>query len=585
MLVSVPEAAPDPLIGNVIGGKFRVERLLGAGAMGRVYLAEQTNLGKQVAIKVLRGNLAGDSSLERRFAREAKSASALSHPNIVQTIDFGEENGLLFIAMELLSGRDLGKAIRAEGPFSPERTVHIAGQVLSALEEAHEKGIVHRDLKPENIMLLDVRGEEFVKVCDFGIAKATSERDVEGSALTSAGMVCGTPEYMSPEQARGETLDGRSDLYAVACILYQMSCSELPFRAETTLGVVTKLLNDVPIPPSKRRPDGNLPAALEALILRGLDKLRERRFANAREMREALHDAIGIKRPASGKIAASSTADRELALAATGVATPISQPALPPATAAAGGSVHGEMAAAKTATTRRNWPALTAGAVVLGLGLLVAAKLLRPAPQPEAPPVAQPAAPPVEQPQAPPQAAGPPAAQPPAAAPAAPPAPPVTATAPEPAAVAVAEPRPAVHKSHHRAQIGNSGNGNGGNSGVVAVNLGGPSTPVAAGGISAAPAAPVAAKPTPVAAKPTRSVPGGPFAEGEQLFKSGDIEGALARYLEAARLEPDRAVIQREIVKCYNRLGQKDRAQPYVKRYLELAPDAQDAAFYKAMLQ
>src|SRR6185369_1262852 len=154
---------------------------------GRVYLAEQTNLGKQVAIKVLNPGMAGDAALEKRFHREAKSASALSHPNIVQTIDFGQEEGMLFIAMELLSGRDLGKVIRGEWPFAGERLALIVGQVLSALEEAHDKGIVHRDLKPENIVLLDVRGEDFVKVCDFGIAKITSERDGEGSAITMAG--------------------------------------------------------------------------------------------------------------------------------------------------------------------------------------------------------------------------------------------------------------------------------------------------------------------------------------------------------------------------------------------------------------
>src|SRR5262249_26372426 len=154
---------------------------------------------------------------------------------------------LLFLAMELLSGRDLRQVIRADWPLSPARIARIVGQVLGALDEAHAKGVVHRDLKPENVMLMEVRGEtDFVKVCDFGIAKVVSERDNDASVLTSAGMVCGTPEYMSPEQVRGETLDGRSDLYAAAVMMYELAVGELPFRAETALGVITKHLTEPP---------------------------------------------------------------------------------------------------------------------------------------------------------------------------------------------------------------------------------------------------------------------------------------------------------------------------------------------------
>src|SRR5689334_13006247 len=281
MLSHVSESTePDPLIGRLIAQKFRVERMLGAGAMGRVYLAEQTNLGKQVALKVLHSQMAGDAQLAKRFYREAKSASMLSHPNILQIIDFGDDGGLLFIAMELLNGRDLYRVIREEFPFSLERIGHIGGQILGALDEAHAKGVVHRDLKPENVMLLDVRGEsDFVKVCDFGIAKVASERDGEGSAITMAGMVCGTPEYMSPEQARGDALDGRSDLYAAAVILYQMVAGDVPFRAESALGVITKHLTEEPRPPSQRRSNVTVPPALEALILRGLRKNKEERYA------------------------------------------------------------------------------------------------------------------------------------------------------------------------------------------------------------------------------------------------------------------------------------------------------------------
>jgi tetratricopeptide (TPR) repeat protein/tRNA A-37 threonylcarbamoyl transferase component Bud32 len=281
----------DRLLGRLVAGKFRVQQLLASGGMGRIYLAEQVNLGKAVALKVLRTNIAADADLARRFRREAKSASLLSHPNILQVLDFGDDDGLLFIAMELLVGRDLFHVIAQDRPLPPRRIGHIGAQILAALEEAHANGVVHRDLKPENVVLLDARGEpDFVKVCDFGLAKLAADRGP--SAITLSGAVCGTPEYMSPEQARGETIDGRSDLYAMACILYQMVTGEPPFRADSAMGVLTRQVQDRPEPPSRRMPDGVTPA-LEQVILRGLEKSRTRRFATAAEMRAALLEAVG----------------------------------------------------------------------------------------------------------------------------------------------------------------------------------------------------------------------------------------------------------------------------------------------------
>jgi serine/threonine-protein kinase len=525
----------DPLLGRVIAGKFRVDKTLGSGGMGRVYQAEQTNLGKAIAIKVLHANMAGDPTLEKRFFREAKSASQLSHPNIVQVIDFGDEGGLLFIAMELLAGRDLSQLLRKEFPFPPERVAHIVGQVLGALEEAHEKGIVHRDLKPENVMLLDVRGEDFVKVCDFGIAKATAEREAEGSAITSAGMICGTPEYMSPEQARGEPLDGRSDLYSVASILYQMMCGELPFRAETALGVVAKVLTDPPVPPSQRRANLNIPPALEALILRGLEKNRDKRHASAKEMRNALYDAVGLKRPgASGEMRKPQTHAADVALADTGVDTPVSKPNLvPPETPAP--SVPSTSAPQRS----RVWM-FVAIVVVIAAGTagLLFGMNKKPAPAPTATvaPVQPPTPPPVVVPEPPPT-----------------PQPvPVAAPEPTPPPVVAAPEAPKAGKKHHA-----------------------PAAPAPPKTVVAAPAPPVKA------AEPKLS----PFAEAEQLFKAGNIDGALAKYLEAAQKSPNDARTQRQIGKCYNRLGQRDRAQPYFRRYLDLEPEASDAAFIKAMLQ
>ncbi len=605
----------DPLIGRLVGQKFRIDRLLGAGAMGRVYLAEQTNLGKQVALKVLHNAMAGDAQLAKRFYREAKSASMLSHPNILQIIDFGDDSGLLYIAMELLTGRDLYHVIKAEWPFSMERIGHIGGQILGALDEAHAKGVVHRDLKPENVMLLDLRGEsDFVKVCDFGIAKIASERDGEGSAITMAGMVCGTPEYMSPEQARGDALDGRSDLYAAAVILYQMVVSDVPFRAESALGVITKHLIEEPTPPSKRRVNSGMPQALEQLIMRGLSKRKEDRFATAAEMKAALLEAVGLRRPSSGMGTAGNSAPLELAMATTGVATPVATPALvgltspatmmaptaaaapmttpapqSPASAPSGGSLHGEMAAATPpAGSRRRGIIVGTLAAAAALGSVVYVVVGRPtAPMvaaatsgddphraASAASAASPPAMPSVAPNPPPApsttsagAANPPAPPPPALANAMAGASSARAAAIDPAPASV---EPAARTAHKRDKPHLAAHG-----------------AAAAVAAVAAPAKPPVT-PTPPAVSsgtaPAAHSFAGVFADGEAAFRSGDIDGALAHYLDAAKMNPGDARTQRQIGKCYNRLGQRDRAEPYFRRYLQLAPDASDAAFIRADL-
>jgi serine/threonine protein kinase/tetratricopeptide (TPR) repeat protein len=287
---------PDQLLGRVLADKFRLTSLLGSGGTGRVYLADQINLGRTVAVKVLHRHLASDPSLIRRFHREAKSISRMSHPNVLQIIDFGEDEGLLFIAMEWIRGRDLLRVMREDWPLQPERIGRIGAQILSALEESHARHVIHRDLKPENVMLTDARGEpDFVKVCDFGLAKIAERSATAVSAITQAGVVCGTPEYMSPEQARGGTVDGRSDLYSLSVLLYQMVTGELPFTAETVMATLTKQLVD-PVPrPSAKTPD--MPPALEVVIMKGLAKEPEARYANAAEMRAALLTALGVSGP------------------------------------------------------------------------------------------------------------------------------------------------------------------------------------------------------------------------------------------------------------------------------------------------
>ncbi len=276
------EAQPDPYLGRVFAQKYRVETLLGEGGMGRVYRAVQLSLDKVVCLKVLRRELAGDPSTQARFQREARAASRLNHPNSIQVMDFGSaEGGELYLTMEYINGRDLQQLLSAEFPLDEPRVCHIMAQVLDALAEAHAQHVIHRDLKPENIMVCELRGDpNYVKVLDFGIAKIQDK--ITQPKLTRAGLVCGTPEYMSPEQARGLELDARSDLYSAGVILYQMVTGSLPFNADDPIGFVTAHLNDPPIPPRERRPE--VSAGMEDLILRTLNKNRDGRPASAKAM-------------------------------------------------------------------------------------------------------------------------------------------------------------------------------------------------------------------------------------------------------------------------------------------------------------
>jgi serine/threonine-protein kinase len=291
----------DPLIGATIAGKFRIEEFLGAGAMGRVFRARQIALDKPVAIKVLNASLAADPTFVARFAREAKAAARLDHPNSIRVFDFGREpSGVFYIAMELVSGNDLATEIEALGPMPSDRIAGVLGQVLAALSVAHEMGVLHRDLKPANVLIVrrkddDGRAIDLAKVCDFGIAKIvdSAAEPPSGRAGThplTAGLVVGTPEYMAPEQARGAPVDARADLYAVGVILYQMLTARLPFVSDTPLGMVIKHVTEQPPRPSAVRPD--VDPALEAICLKALEKNPADRFQTAAEMRVALLAAV-----------------------------------------------------------------------------------------------------------------------------------------------------------------------------------------------------------------------------------------------------------------------------------------------------
>ncbi|MCA9706965.1 MAG: protein kinase [Myxococcales bacterium] len=282
----IKSAAGDPYLGLEIAGKYRVEQLIGEGAMGRVYMAKQLTLEKPFAVKILAPHLLGDESSQARFAAEAHNCASLNHPNVVSVVDYGRTaEGVTFIVMEYIKGITLERVITEQFPLPRERIVDLTLQILAALTEAHGLGILHRDLKPENILVQQLRTHgELAKVLDFGIAKLMDNPN--GPGLTSAGMVCGTPEYMSPEQARGHKLDARSDLYAVGIILYQMLAGRPPFESESAVEILHKHLHEEPIPPSRLR--GVAPDPLEAVCLRALSKDPSNRYESAMEFREEL---------------------------------------------------------------------------------------------------------------------------------------------------------------------------------------------------------------------------------------------------------------------------------------------------------
>jgi serine/threonine-protein kinase len=287
--------AGDRLSGRVLSGRYRLLSRLGQGGMGAVYRAHHILMDKPVAVKVLRHELSSDAEAVARFHREARSASRLDHEHIIRVTDFGQsDDALLFLVMELLDGESLAELLHREAPLPWRRAVAITREVLSGLSHAHEQGIVHRDLKPENIVLAR-RGKSsrpVVKVLDFGLAKLVHEAPglSEHMSLTRTGVVFGTPEYMSPEQAEGGAIDPRTDLYALGVILYQMVTGEVPFSAPTVLALIAKTVQDPPEPPSARMRGGELPPALEALILRCLEKSPAQRPQNAEEVIEALDE-------------------------------------------------------------------------------------------------------------------------------------------------------------------------------------------------------------------------------------------------------------------------------------------------------
>src|SRR3954451_6831511 len=269
-----------PDTSTIIDGRYRVLHRVGSGGMADVVCAEDLQLGRKVAIKLLHRRFAQDEEFVERFRREASSAAGLQHPNVVAVYDRGAWDDTYYIAMEYLEGRTLKKLVLDEAPLAPARAIDLAVQILRAARFAHKRGIIHRDLKPHNV-IVDAEGR--AKVTDFGIAKAGA------SDMTQTGSIMGTAQYLSPEQAQGHAVSAASDLYSVGIIMYEMLTGRVPFEGESAVTIALKQVSEAPVPPSAYNPQ--LPPALEAVILRALEKDPARRFADADEFISALEHA------------------------------------------------------------------------------------------------------------------------------------------------------------------------------------------------------------------------------------------------------------------------------------------------------
>ena len=266
-------ATSDTLTGSLFAARYRIARKLGGGGMADVYLAEDQELGRRVAVKILHERYANDDQFVERFRREATHAAGLSHPNIVSIYDRGETNGSYFIVMEYVEGRTLKELIRSRGPCPTHIAIAYTRQILGALRYAHRNGVIHRDIKPHNVI---VDPEGVIKVTDFGIARAGA------SQMTEEGAIIGTAQYLSPEQARGAPVDQTSDLYSTGIVLYELLTGKVPFVGETPVEIAMKHLTEVPEPPSEHRPE--IPEDLDLVVIRALAKEPADRYQSAAAM-------------------------------------------------------------------------------------------------------------------------------------------------------------------------------------------------------------------------------------------------------------------------------------------------------------
>ncbi|AGC45890.1 serine/threonine protein kinase [Myxococcus stipitatus DSM 14675] len=279
------------LIGQVLDGRYKIESVLGQGGMGMVFRATQTSVQRPVAVKTLNPSLAAAPQFFERFRREAEIASRLRHPNIITIFDFGRApDGTCYYVMELLQGESLKEVVKREGPMSLRRATSLIEQATQGLAHAHTEGCVHRDLKPHNIMVQDLSGRDFVKVLDFGLVKALEADEEE--QLTSTGQVLGTPQYMPPEQAGGESVDQRSDLYSMAGVLYFCLTGSSPFGANTVRKALTASLTQQVPPVNSKRQGAPVPVALDAFFKKALSPEKDDRYQNAQEFIDAMLDTV-----------------------------------------------------------------------------------------------------------------------------------------------------------------------------------------------------------------------------------------------------------------------------------------------------
>jgi beta-lactam-binding protein with PASTA domain/predicted Ser/Thr protein kinase len=343
---------------RVLGDRYEIQSVLGQGGMAKVFKGHDRVLGRDVAVKVLSPQFAGDDQFVTRFRREAQAAAALNHPNIVSVFDTGSQGDVHYIVMEYVEGRTLRDAIRAEGPLHPDRAAEISLAVAKALSSAHQAGLVHRDIKPGNIMLTS-NGE--VKVMDFGIARTAT-----GDTLTQTAAVLGTASYLSPEQAQGEPVDARSDIYSLGCVLYEMLTVRPPFSGDSPVAIAYKHVRDDPVPPSRLNTD--VPADLESVVLKAMAKNPENRYQTADELRQDLERVLqGLPTMATPVLADATEHIGRTAPEGTAVMTQV-----PPE---------------EEERRRKVWPAVLLALLVLGLVAVAAFLLVRTLLEPQAQPV------------------------------------------------------------------------------------------------------------------------------------------------------------------------------------------------------